>query len=154
MDGMLRKLTTSLVLQVFWDDEASVVKNTVVPGGSSLLAQTYSSSSDVQKFITPKLFIVLGHENNHWKDQKVFNNSCIWPLVRFPLEQSRLCIFWLLLIVKSDLISVLEIFVLKFSWWIQGWTPVVVFQHHHGAFILFRWSLLESYTFDSPIVWV
>jgi hypothetical protein len=26
----------------------------------------------------------------------------------------------------------------------------VVFQHHDGAFILFRWSLLEHYTFDSP----
>jgi hypothetical protein len=47
MDGKLRKLTTSLVLQVFWYDDASVVKNTVVLGGSSLSAQTYSSSSDV-----------------------------------------------------------------------------------------------------------
>jgi hypothetical protein len=26
----------------------------------------------------------------------------------------------------------------------------MVFQHHDGAFILFRWSLLERYTFDSP----
>jgi hypothetical protein len=26
----------------------------------------------------------------------------------------------------------------------------VVFQHHDGVFILFRWSLLERYTFDSP----
>jgi hypothetical protein len=26
----------------------------------------------------------------------------------------------------------------------------VVFQHHDGAFILFRWSLLERYTFDYP----
>jgi hypothetical protein len=50
----------------------------------------------------------------------------------------------------SDLMSVSEIFVLKFSWWIHGWTPVMVFQHHDGAFILFCWSLLEHYTFDSP----
>jgi hypothetical protein len=35
------------------------------------------------------------------------------------------------------LTSVSGIFVLKFSWWIQGWTPVVVFQHRDGAFILF-----------------
>jgi hypothetical protein len=26
---------------------------------------------------------------------------------------------------------------LKFSWWIQGWTPVVVFQHRDDAFTLF-----------------
>jgi hypothetical protein len=26
----------------------------------------------------------------------------------------------------------------------------MVFQHYDGAFILFRWSLLERYTFDSP----
>jgi hypothetical protein len=30
-----------------------------------------------------------------------------------------------------------KIFILKFSWWIQGWTPIMVFQHHDGAFILF-----------------
>jgi hypothetical protein len=30
-----------------------------------------------------------------------------------------------------------EISVLQFSWWIQGWTHVVVFQHRDGAFILF-----------------
>jgi hypothetical protein len=29
-----------------------------------------------------------------------------------------------------------KIFVLKFSWWIQGWPPVVVLQQHDGAFIL------------------
>jgi hypothetical protein len=52
------------------------------------------------------------------------------------------------------LTSVSEIFVFKFSWWIQGWTPIVVFQHHDGVFILFCWSLLERYTFDSLITWV
>jgi hypothetical protein len=35
-----------------------VVKNTVFPGCSSLLALTYSSLTDVQKFMTPRLFIV------------------------------------------------------------------------------------------------
>jgi hypothetical protein len=43
MDGKFRKFTTSLVLQVFRDDNASVVKNEVFPDGSSLSAQTYSS---------------------------------------------------------------------------------------------------------------
>ncbi len=58
----------SFVLQVSRDDNVSGVKNAVVPGGSSLLAQTYNSSSVVQKFITPKPFIVLRHANNRWKE--------------------------------------------------------------------------------------
>jgi hypothetical protein len=59
MTRKFRKLTMSLVFQVFWDDNASVVKNAVFPGCSSLSAQTYSSLADVQKFITLKSFIVL-----------------------------------------------------------------------------------------------
>jgi hypothetical protein len=106
MNGKLRKLTTSLILQVLWDDNASVVKNVVFPGGYILSAQTYSSLSAVQEFITPKQFIVSRHADNRWQYQKVFNNSCIWLQVRFPSEQSRLCIFWLLLTVKSDLTAV------------------------------------------------
>jgi hypothetical protein len=49
MNRKLKKLTTSLELQIFWDDNASVVKNTVFLGGSSLSAQTYRSLADVQK---------------------------------------------------------------------------------------------------------
>jgi hypothetical protein len=45
-------------MQVFWNDDASVVKKPVFPGGSSLLAQTYNSLGDVQKFITLRLFII------------------------------------------------------------------------------------------------
>jgi hypothetical protein len=102
----------SLVLQVFWDSNASVVKNAVFPGGCSLSAQNYSSLADVQKFITPKMFIVSRRANNRWKDQKVLNNSYNWLQVIFPSEQSRLCIFWLLLAVKSDLTAVQ-----RFSFW-------------------------------------
>jgi hypothetical protein len=29
-----------------------------------------------------------------------------------------------------------KIFVLKFSWWVQGWSPVMVLRQHDGAFIL------------------
>jgi hypothetical protein len=47
MNEKLRKLTTSLVLQVFWDDNALVVKNVVFQGGSSLSAQTYNNLADV-----------------------------------------------------------------------------------------------------------
>jgi hypothetical protein len=149
-----RKLTTSLVLQVFRDGDASVVKNIVFLGGSSLSAQTYSSSVDVQKFATLRLFIVSKRANNRWKEERVFYNYCIRIPIRFQVCQYQNWIFWLLLTVKSDLMSVSEIFVLKFSWWIQGWTPVVLFQHHDGTFILFRESLLECYNFDSPIAWV
>jgi hypothetical protein len=87
MNEKLRKLTTSLVLQVSWDDNASVVKNTVFPGGSSLSAQTYSSLADVQKCITPKLLTVSGHASNHWKDEKVLYNYYIGPMVILSSER-------------------------------------------------------------------
>jgi hypothetical protein len=47
MNGKNEKIATSLLLQVFWNDEASMIKNEVVLGGSSLSAQTYSSLADV-----------------------------------------------------------------------------------------------------------
>jgi hypothetical protein len=61
----------------FGDDNASVVKNAVSPGGSILSVQTYSSLSDVQKLITLRPFIVSGRVNNRWKDERVFYNYCI-----------------------------------------------------------------------------
>jgi hypothetical protein len=75
MDGKFRKFTTSLVLQVFRDDNALVVKNTVFLGGSRLSAQTYSSFADVQKVITLKPFVISGWVNNRWKEERVFYNS-------------------------------------------------------------------------------
>jgi hypothetical protein len=77
MTGKGRKLTMSLVLQVFGDDNASVVKNAVSPGGSIPSVQTYSSLSDVQKLITLRPFIVSGRVNNRWKDERVLYNYCI-----------------------------------------------------------------------------
>jgi hypothetical protein len=77
MTGMFRMFTTSLVWQVFRDDNASVVKNAVVPGGSSLSAQTYSSLADVQKLITLRLFMVSVRVNNSRKDKSVFYNYCM-----------------------------------------------------------------------------
>jgi hypothetical protein len=58
-------------------DNASVVKKTVFPGGSSLLAQTYSSSTDVQKFITLRPFMIQG------RLKRVLYNYCIGLPVRF-----------------------------------------------------------------------
>jgi hypothetical protein len=57
----------SLVLEVSWDDNASIVKDAVILGGSGLLAQTYNSLADVQKLITLRLFVVSVHVNNRWK---------------------------------------------------------------------------------------
>jgi hypothetical protein len=74
----------SFLLQVFWNDDASVVKNEVVPGGSSLSAQTYSSLSDVQKFITLRPFILSVRVNNRRKHKRVFYNSCMGLPLRFP----------------------------------------------------------------------
>jgi hypothetical protein len=67
MNGKHKKLAISFLLQVFWNDNASVVKNAVFPGCSSMSALTYSSLVDVQKFITLRWFIVPGSVNNHWK---------------------------------------------------------------------------------------
>jgi hypothetical protein len=61
----------SLLLIVFWNDDASVVKNAVFPGCSSLTALTYSSLADVQKIITLRRFIVSGSVNNRWKAGKL-----------------------------------------------------------------------------------
>jgi hypothetical protein len=59
------------MLQVFRNDDASVVENAVFPGCSSLTALTYSSFADVQKFITHRPVIRLGSLNNHWKAEKL-----------------------------------------------------------------------------------
>jgi hypothetical protein len=58
MNGKHKKLAMSLLFQVFWNDKACVIKNTVFPGCFSLSALTYSSLTDVQKFLTPRPFIV------------------------------------------------------------------------------------------------
>jgi hypothetical protein len=65
------KLATSLLLQVFWNDDASVVENAVFLGCSSLTALSYNSLADVQKFITLRPFIGPGSLNNHWKTAKL-----------------------------------------------------------------------------------
>jgi hypothetical protein len=61
----------SLLWQVFWNKEASVVKNVVFPGGSSLSALTYNSLAEVQKFITLRPFVVSGSVNNRWNTEKL-----------------------------------------------------------------------------------
>jgi hypothetical protein len=150
----------SLVLQVFWDDNASVVKNAVFPGSSRLSAQTYSSLADVQKFITLRLFIILRRANNRWKDQKVLNKSCIWLQVRFPSEQSQLCIFLLLLAVKSDLMAVQRGF--RFWCLVRGFEDNHVAWHSnsmmwcssyiHSGFLYVMWSIhLPKSTISVPL---
>jgi hypothetical protein len=67
MTGKRKKLAMSFLLQVFWNDNTSMVENAVFPGCSSLSALTYSSLTDVQKFVTLRLFIVSGSVNTHWK---------------------------------------------------------------------------------------
>jgi hypothetical protein len=55
-----------------------VVKNAVVPGGSSLSAQSYSSLADVQKLITLRPFMVSVLVNNRWKDKKKSSITLVW----------------------------------------------------------------------------
>jgi hypothetical protein len=72
MNGKRKKIAKILLLQVFWNEDASVVKNVVLPGCSILSALTYSILADVQKFITLRPFVVSGSVNNHWKAEKLF----------------------------------------------------------------------------------
>jgi hypothetical protein len=71
MTGKSKKLAMSFLLQVSWNDNASVVENAVFPGCSSLTALTYSSLADVQKIITLRPFIRSGSLNNRWKAEKL-----------------------------------------------------------------------------------
>jgi hypothetical protein len=58
------KLAMSFLLQVFWNNDASVVKNVVFLGCPSLTALTYNSLTDIQKFIPLRLFIGSGSLDN------------------------------------------------------------------------------------------
>jgi hypothetical protein len=49
-----------------------MVENTFFPGCSTLLALTYSSGADVQKFITLRPFIISGSVNTRLKAEKLF----------------------------------------------------------------------------------
>jgi hypothetical protein len=73
-------IAMSFLLQVFWNKEASVVKNAVFPGCSSLSALTYSSLADVQKFITLRPFLVSGSLNNRWKAEKLLYVCPVYAL--------------------------------------------------------------------------
>jgi hypothetical protein len=67
MDGKREKIATSLLLQVFWKEDASVVENADLPGRSSMSALTYISLADVlKKFIALRPFVISGGGNNHW----------------------------------------------------------------------------------------
>jgi hypothetical protein len=47
MDGMRDKIATSLLLKVFWNEDASVVKTAVFLGCSSLSALAYNSLTEI-----------------------------------------------------------------------------------------------------------
>jgi hypothetical protein len=71
MNGKRKKLAMSLLLQVFWKDDAYVVENAVFSGCYSLSALTYNSLGDVQKFITRIPLIVSGSVSTCWKAEKL-----------------------------------------------------------------------------------
>jgi hypothetical protein len=71
MNGKRKKLATSSLLQVFWNDNVSMVENAVFSGCSRLSALTYNSLADVQKFITLVPFIVSESVNICYKAEKL-----------------------------------------------------------------------------------
>jgi hypothetical protein len=64
MNGKSKKLAMSFLLQVFWNDDVSVVECAVFLGCSGLTALTYNSLADIQKFIILRPIIGLGSLNN------------------------------------------------------------------------------------------
>jgi hypothetical protein len=67
----------NFMLQVFWNKEASVVKNVVFTGCFSLSALTYNSLAEVQKFITLRPLAVSGSVNSRWKAEEILY---VWPV--------------------------------------------------------------------------
>jgi hypothetical protein len=107
-----KKLATNFLLRFFRDGAGFWVKSRGFSDCSNLISPEFEQSSWLQNCITPKPWILSRHANNRWKDQKVLYRSCICLQVRFPLEQSQICTYWLLLAVKSD-----SALVPKFSFW-------------------------------------
>jgi hypothetical protein len=68
---MREKIAMRLLLKVFWNEDASVVKTAVLPGYSSLSTLAYSSLTEIQKFITLRPFSVSWSVNNRWKYEKI-----------------------------------------------------------------------------------
>jgi hypothetical protein len=66
-----KKLDMSLLLQVFWNDDVSILEHAVFSGCSSLTALTCSNLIDIQKFITLRSFIISVTVNNRWKSVKL-----------------------------------------------------------------------------------
>jgi hypothetical protein len=124
-------------------------QNEVVPGGSSMSAQTYSSSSDVQKFITLRPFVVSVHVNNRRKDKRVFYNSCMGPPsdsshIRVRIEFSNCCSQSSRIWCRCD----------KLSFWsflggFKDGHPLWCFNIVMGRLPCFSWSLMRLYNFDS-----
>jgi hypothetical protein len=83
------KLATSLVLQVFWDDNASVVKNVVFLGGSVCQHRLTAAELMFKNSLTPKPFTLSGRVNNCWKEERVLYNYCIGLQVRFQACQRQ-----------------------------------------------------------------
>jgi hypothetical protein len=80
MAGKREKIDTYLLLKAFWNEDASVVKTTVFPGCSSLSALAYSSLTEIQKFITLRLFVISGSVNNSWKAEKLIYVCPVYAL--------------------------------------------------------------------------
>jgi hypothetical protein len=71
MTGKRKKLAVSFLLEVFWNDDVSMVKDAGFPGCSSMSVLTYSSLADVQKFVTRSPFILSGSINARRKAEKL-----------------------------------------------------------------------------------
>jgi hypothetical protein len=86
MTEKLRKLTTSLILEVFWDCTWTRLKNLKFSDWSNLISPEIQQSDWLQNCITSKPFIVSRCANHRWNDEKLLYTFSVEIYIRFWLH--------------------------------------------------------------------
>jgi hypothetical protein len=87
MTKNLKKLTMSLVLEVFYDCAWTRLKSLKFSVSSNLISPEFQQSGRLRNCITPRPLILSGRVNNRWKEERVFYKYCMGLRVRFQICQ-------------------------------------------------------------------
>jgi hypothetical protein len=101
--GKLRRISMHLVFKFHEFSFRILVKLQNCQFPSIWPPQKSSSVCQTLWGISPESLIVWWHVQTRWKEEEVLYIFAIQPLVRTQPQQYRFHIFWLLLMVKSDL---------------------------------------------------
>jgi hypothetical protein len=93
MTRKLRKLATSLVLQVFYDCTETRLKSLKFSDLSNLISLESQQPGQLQKVVTPKPHTVSRCANNRWKDGKIFYIFYVEFQVRFRVKGHQILKF-------------------------------------------------------------